>query len=282
MPVRKSKNDMPSENSVPVSASTSISVQENRDNIIPFMKHSSVTSLIVPELAITLKEARKRIDMLKKFVDELMVPGIDYGIVPGVNKPTLLKPGAEKLCDAFGFSKRIEVTNRLEDWYRGVFHYEVKVALICKRSGVIEAEGIGCCNSKESAYKDQSSHDVVNTIIKMAKKRALIDAVLSATRSSDLFTQDVEEMEWLSNKGSKVSSSSVMPVTRKQLSFIFSIVEQKQLPVEKVKALMDERYHAAESKQLTLQQASDFIDFLKTLNYQEGPTNKKPLTSSSK
>ncbi|WP_313558834.1 hypothetical protein [Ruminiclostridium cellobioparum] len=246
------------------------------DNIIPFKSSSPTASLLVPEFAITIKEAKKRIDILKKFVDELMTPGIDYGIVPGVNKPTLLKPGAEKLCDAFGFSKRVEVTNRLEDWYRGVFHYEVLVTLICKRSGMIEAEGIGCCNSKESAYKDQSGHDVVNTIMKMAKKRALIDAVLSATRSSDLFTQDVEEMEWLSNKGSKTFTPSALTATRKQLSFIFSIVEQKQIPVEKAKALMHERYNIAESKQLTLQQASDFIDFLKLFS-SENEYKKKEL-----
>lgn len=247
---------------------------EAQDNIVPFKRSSSATSSIVPEFAITLKEARKRIDMLKKFVDELMTPGIDYGIVSGVNKPTLLKPGAEKLCDAFGFSKRVEVTNRLEDWYRGVFHYEVKVTLICKRSGLIEAEGIGCCNSKETAYTDQAGHDIVNTIVKMAKKRALIDAVLSSTRSSDLFTQDIEEMEWLWSKGTKGSTNPTVPVTRKQLSFIFSIVEQKQIPVEKVKALMHERYNVTESKQLTLQQASDFIDFLKSLNHQDEDKNK--------
>lgn len=253
-----------------------------QDNIIPFKCSSPTASSLVPEFAITIKEAKKRIDILKKFVDELMTPGIDYGIVPGVNKPTLLKPGAEKLCDVFGFSKRVEVTNRLEDWYRGVFHYEVRVTLICKRSGMIEAEGIGCCNSKESAYKDQSGHDVVNTIMKMAKKRALIDAVLSATRSSDLFTQDIEEMEWLSNKGSKTSSPSALPATRKQLSFIFSIVEQKQILVEKVKSMMQERYNIAESKQLTLQQASDFIDFLKSLNLQDEDKNKELPTSLCK
>ena len=34
--------------------------------------------------------------------------------------------------------------------------------------------------------------DLANTLLKMAKKRSLIDATLQATRSSDLFTQDVE------------------------------------------------------------------------------------------
>lgn len=280
MPARKNKTDRVQENSISNPEPSCNDVQESSDNIVPFKRPSISTSSIVPEFAITMKDAKKRIDMLKKFVDELMTPGVDYGIVPGVNKPTLLKPGAEKLCDALGFSKRVEVTNRLEDWYRGVFHYEVRVTLICKRSGMIEAEGIGCCNSKESVYKDQSGHDVVNTIMKMAKKRALIDAVLSATRSSDLFTQDVEVLEWLSNKCPKSSSFSALPATRKQLSFIFSIVEQKQIPVEKVKDLMHERYSVAESKQLTLQQASDFINYLKTLGTSVEEQNKELPTNS--
>jgi hypothetical protein len=280
MATRKNKTDQAAESTSSNQKSTYSDVPENPDNIVPFKKSSISTSSIVPEFAITLKEAKKRIDMLKKFVDEMLIPGVDYGIVQGINKPTLLKPGAEKLCDAFGFSKRVDVINRLQDWYRGIFHYEVRVTLICKRSGILEAEGIGCCNSKESAYKYESGYDVVNTLIKMAKKRALIDAVLSATRSSDIFTQDVEEMEWLTNKGSKTSSSLTIPATRKQLSFIFSIVENKHLPVENVKALMHERYDVCESKQLTLQQASDFIDFLKSLNYQNECQNKELPTNS--
>lgn len=36
-------------------------------------------------------------------------------------------------------------------------------------------------------------HDLANTLIKMAKKRALLDAVLTGTASSDIFTQDLEE-----------------------------------------------------------------------------------------
>lgn len=279
MATRKNKANQISEDSILKPEISANTVHEVQANIIPFNKYGISTCSFVPEFAITLREAKKRIDALKKFVDELMTPGIDYGIVPGANKPTLLKPGAEKLCDAFGFSKRVEVTNRLEDWYRRVFHYEVKVTLICKRSGIIEAEGIGCCNSKESVYKDQSGHDVVNSIMKMAKKRALIDAVLSATRSSDLFTQDIEEMEWLWNKGAKGYASQSIPVTRKQLSFIFSIVQQKKIPVDEVKAVMQDRYSVSESKQLTIQQASNFIDFLKSLNDQDENKNKELPTN---
>nr|WP_054549510.1 hypothetical protein [Lysinibacillus sphaericus] len=76
-----------------------------------------------------------------------MVKGVDYGLINGFSKPTLLKPGAEKLCDAFGFSKTVDVVNRNKLWETGVFSYEVKVTLSNKETGVIEAKGIGSCNS---------------------------------------------------------------------------------------------------------------------------------------
>lgn len=36
--------------------------------------------------------------------------------------------------------------------------------------------------------------DVYNTVLKMAKKRAYVDGILSATAASDIFTQDVEDL----------------------------------------------------------------------------------------
>ena len=35
--------------------------------------------------------------------------------------------------------------------------------------------------------------DTYNTVLKMAKKRALVDATLTATAASDIFTQDLED-----------------------------------------------------------------------------------------
>jgi len=37
--------------------------------------------------------------------------------------------------------------------------------------------------------------DQYNTVLKMAKKRALVDAVLTVTAASDIFTQDIEDMD---------------------------------------------------------------------------------------
>jgi hypothetical protein len=151
---------------------------------------------VFPDFAISLEEANRRVKMLQEFVREHMVEGEDYGVVPGTNaKPTLFKPGAEKLNAIFGLAPVVDITNRVEDWDNGFVAYEVKVTLVNKRTTNVEAEGIGSCNSRERRYKNQDAANIANTILKMSKKRALIDATLSATRASGMFTQDLEDME---------------------------------------------------------------------------------------
>lgn len=151
---------------------------------------------VFPDFAISLEEAKRRVKMLQEFVREQMVEGEDYGIIPGTgNKPTLFKPGAEKLNAIFGLAPIVEISSRLEDWDAGFVAYEVKVTLLNKRTTNVEAEGVGSCNSRERRYKNQDAANIANTILKMAKKRALIDATLSATRASGLFTQDLEDMD---------------------------------------------------------------------------------------
>lgn len=54
---------------------------------------------------------------------------------------------------------------------------------------------------------------IKNTLLKMAKKRAKVDAVLSATRSSGLFTQDIEDwgaLEHAENGGSTAAQQAVV------------------------------------------------------------------------
>lgn len=150
---------------------------------------------VFPDFAISLEEANRRIRMLQEYVREHMVEGEDFGVIPGGTKPTLFKPGAEKLNAIFGLAPMVEVTNRLEDWERGFVSYEVKVTLINKRNGQKEAEGVGACNSAEKRYRTQDAANIANTILKMGKKRALIDATITATRASGLFTQDLEDMD---------------------------------------------------------------------------------------
>jgi len=49
------------------------------------------------------------------------------------------------------------------------------------------------CSTGEKMEHDNPA-DYWNTILKMAKKRAHVDAILTATAASDIFTQDIEDM----------------------------------------------------------------------------------------
>ena len=196
---------------------------------------------VVPEFAIAMSEARQRTKMLQKFIKDMMIADVDYGIIKGCSKPSLLKPGAEKLCEIFGFSKQVEILNRIEDWDKGLFHYEVIVYLESKGTGVIEAEGRGCCNSREKKFKNQDSFSIVNTLLKMAKKRAQVEAVLSATRSSGLFTQDIEEMNFdnepqptktIIKPDPTVTKQSPKPLSKEQQKEIFAVIRQGRIPLD--------------------------------------------------
>mgnify|MGYP004672298947 CR=1 FL=1 len=245
------------------------------NNLIVIKPEDKVEFSCVPEFAITMNEARERINMLQSFVKEMMIPKVDYGFIPSCDKPALFKSGAEKLCDIFGFSKQIEILNRVEDWEKGLFHYEVKTILINKRTGIIEAEGIGSCNSKERKYIKQDSYSIINTILKMAKKRAFIDAVLSETRSSGIFTQDIEELSDNESLGAKVNVSYIKNdkkernnklnelLTKEQQTQIVITINKNKIPITYAKELMRERYNIDESKKLTKEQADEFIDLLK-------------------
>ena len=52
--------------------------------------------------------------------------------------------------------------------------------------------------------------DVANTVLKMAKKRAMVDGILTVTGASDIFTQDIEELpkEYLEQR---VAPASIAP-----------------------------------------------------------------------
>ena len=231
-------------------------MDKTQNNVVPFSSKFS-KSVALPNLVISLRESEDRINELNEFVQKIMVKGVDYGIIGGFSKPTLLKPGAEKLCDVFGFSKVVEVTNRIEDWEKGVFAYEVKLTLIAKETGTIEAEGLGSCNSKEPSFKKQNPYTNVNTVLKMAKKRALIDAVLSATRASGLFTQDIEDFQ---RKGFIKGGDE--HVTNEQLMKIIQLMKEELVSVDIAKGLMMTNYKVKHSKELTNKQAAAFIEEL--------------------
>lgn len=63
-----------------------------------------------------LAHAIDRRNAIVTFTQKIMVEKIDYGVIPGVDKPTLLQPGAEKLIAFFGLTPIMELVDKIEDW----------------------------------------------------------------------------------------------------------------------------------------------------------------------
>jgi hypothetical protein len=168
----------------------------------------------------------QKIAKFQTLVQSALKKGHDYDTIPGTPKPTLLKPGGEKICMLMGVNPEYEFIDKTEDYTNGFFSYNVRCTLM--RNGNPVAQGVGNCNSKEKKYRyitvdldkipfgidpavcekttnsygkekyrieNPNIYDVVNTILKMSKKRAFIDAVLQLAALSDIFTQDIEDMK---------------------------------------------------------------------------------------
>jgi hypothetical protein len=189
----------------------------------------------------------------KDLIDNIMKDKVDYGVIPGTSKPTLLKAGAEKATSFFGLHPVFKDACVIEDWTgdnhggEPFFYYRRTCELY--RNGEIVASVDGSCNSWEKKYRYRTANrkcpvcnqetiikgkeeygggwlcfrnkggcgakfkdgdktiedqyvgqiknpdvaETVNTILKMADKRALIAATLIATGMSEYFTQDVED-----------------------------------------------------------------------------------------
>jgi hypothetical protein len=168
-----------------------------------------------------LVEAHKEVSSL---IANALEKDRDYGTVPGTNKPTLLKPGAERLALAFGAVPKYAIVeqerehDRAVPWTKqkkiwankfkgdrdftyqvesgeslGLYRYVVRCTLVQRETDVVLGEGLASCSTLESKYIDRP-RDCENTTLKMAQKRAFVAAVLNAFALSDRFTQDVEEV----------------------------------------------------------------------------------------
>jgi hypothetical protein len=177
------------------------------------------------ERSLTAADVRAQVNLIQDVMRSVMFDGTHYGKIPGTQSVSLYKAGAEKLMATFRLAARPEVADLSAD---GEVHYRVTVNLL-SAGGQFLGAGIGECSSREDKYawrgmicqeefdatpdnrkrvkfakyqgrveqKKQirtNPADVANTILKMAKKRAQVDAVITVTAASDIFTQDIEDL----------------------------------------------------------------------------------------
>ena len=188
-----------------------------------------------------------KIQQMQSIVQKTLKKGHDFGEVPGTTKPTLLKPGGEKICMLFGLNPEYEFLQITEDYDKEFFSYNIRCTLLKNNQAV--AQGVGSCNSKEKKYRfinvdnipenyigpsetitdkyGRSKYKInnpdicslVNTILKMAKKRAFVDAVLQVASLSEVFTQDLEDMGDLIQEENENSTMTLEQAKSIKLNF---------------------------------------------------------------
>ena len=197
---------------------------------------------------VTPREVLEQIQMIQSLMKTAMKDGEHYGIIPGTQKPTLYKAGAEKLSLMFRLAPKYVIEKTvLQNGHR---EYECLCKIRHIDSGKYWGEGVGVCSTMESKFRYRNAArvcpeceketiikgkkeygggwicftkkggcgakfgdedqaiigqsegrvenpdlaDLYNTVKKMGKKRAFVDAMLTATAASDIFTQDLEEL----------------------------------------------------------------------------------------
>lgn len=167
--------------------------------------------------------------MVQEVMRAVMKENVHYGVIPGTDKPTLLKSGAEVLCMAFRIADSYEVEDLSTEH---TVRYRVTCTGTHQVTGLVLGTGMGEASSGEEKYKwrkassrqefedtplnmRRTKHgynkfekkafeiqqvrtepaDLANTILKMANKRAKMAMVLNVTAASDCFSQDLDDMD---------------------------------------------------------------------------------------
>jgi hypothetical protein len=221
--------------------------QDRKETAIAIRQGATAADLMVPETTNPIEIIGKQIKLIQEVYKTHMRPDVDYGVIPGTNKPSLYKPGAEKIGFMFHFVPEFDVTRF--DYPGGHREYEIKCRLMAKGGLSKLGEGVGSCSTLEKKYRYRTEAgapvkpvpkefwtlrdagdtagmkqisgglrfskingaymfcaegkqienpdiaDLYNTVLKMAKKRAFVDATLTVSGVSDTFTQDVEDMQ---------------------------------------------------------------------------------------
>ncbi len=134
-----------------------------------------------------------KISQFQQVIQKTLHQGHDFGVIPGTDKPTLLKPGAEKILMMMGLRSEFEIADSTRNFEKGFFQYQVRCKLL--KGDVLITEGLGSCNTRERKYLKMDPYTMDNTVLKMAKKRAMVDAALLVASLSDVFTQDIEDID---------------------------------------------------------------------------------------
>ena len=94
-------------------------------------------------------ELVKRLDVIRDAMNTAMKKDVDYGVIPGTNKPALLKPGAEKLSVLFQLD--VQITNE-KAWDGDHLTVNSRATVFHAPTGSRLGFGEGMCSTREAKY----------------------------------------------------------------------------------------------------------------------------------
>lgn len=198
------------------------------------------------QLRAAIKTAETQRQLIKEFVKNQLIEGTDYGVIVG-NKPTLLKPGQEKIFSLMKLTSRLE---KDADTLEMLGSKPGQIAYLCRvyRGGEEIAQGRG------AAVVGDKKRDE-NATIKIAEKRARMDACLSLG-FSEFFTQDLEDGDYNGQDESKTTP----PATIKQKNLIAKLFLERGATTPRQLLASIQASGVADPKAMTTAEASDLIE----------------------
>lgn len=217
-----------------------MSEKENETNGVVIYNSTQLITQLQNNQVVGRSEALKS---FKDFIKNDFVDGVDFGQIPNTDKPTLLKPGYEKIQFYLGLTPMFKLINRTylpnQEKIDKVYNQQTKKYDTVKtvrnyyawewacelyHDGIKVAEGVGCANTEERKYvsqyaKSETPDSLANTVMKIAKKRAQADAILNVGGISDMYTVDLEDNEGINklkvnkeNKTTKISKDQIKTI----------------------------------------------------------------------
>lgn len=191
------------------------------------MENENMSLSVIENVSLSAVQGTvQKIKSFQSMIKNEFTQNHDYGIIPGTKKPTLLKPGAEKILMLLGLTSEFEIIDSTRDFESGFFQYQVKCTL--KNAGMIITEGFGSANTKEAKYIKSDAFTLDNVVLKMAKKRALVDGALLVGSLSDIFTQDIEDITLDGDKAStqqKVYTDNDGTISQAQAKRMYALAD---------------------------------------------------------
>lgn len=152
---------------------------------------------------------------------------VDFGVIPKTDRPTLFKPGAEKIALSYGLCQQYEIVEHIENLGKEpFFYYLVKCNLVIpnKDGNILFSCGYGSANTAENNAGFGNPYTLANTAVKKAQKRALVQAALAISGLSSMFYADMDDTKFM-NGASDLSQTldDNAPLTSKQLRRIYAL-----------------------------------------------------------